>query len=228
MTEPLVIDVAPTAPAVGIVVVVEPLYGCVAVAAALDAGWGSVELASEADTAPIPLVSFEQAPPVDQRGGRCRVRCSDLASVAFDGALLGAPAIARPLGARLAAHAHVERVTFVPAPSTHAPTDTTPQLRCDTSAADSHWAAGMLIRVLLDELDGRDAILTDAAGIAVAIATGAEDVGAMLSAGARWRRHIARGGASDDLRIASAVDSMAVIPRVRREGDSYVAEPWAP
>jgi phosphosulfolactate phosphohydrolase-like enzyme len=83
----------------------------------------------------------------------------------------------------------------------------------------------MLIRVLLDELH-RDGELTDAAGMAVTIARGAEDVAAQLSAGARWRRHLERGGHAHDLRIAAAVDSIGVVPVIERDGDVLVARAW--
>lgn len=197
----------------GVVVVVEPLYGCVAVAAALDAGWESVELAADAPgTAPIPLVSFEQPPQAGQL--RCRVRSSDLHAAARDGDLLGAPVLARPLCARLAAEAGIDRVTFVPVTAG------------GELGSDAWWACGMLARVLLDELD-RPSELTDAAGLAVTLARGAEDPVAQLSAGARWRGHLDRDGHPDDLRVASAVDSLGVVPGVTLDGDALVARPVA-
>jgi hypothetical protein len=192
-------------------VLVEPTWGCVAVAAALDAGWSEVEISPSDDTTPIPLVSFEQRPP--DGAVRCRVRSSDLADVAHGGELLGAPVIARPLAAMLAARIE-ERVTFVPAPCG------------ERVAADAMWAVGMLIRVLLDELDDRSSTLTDAAGIAVTIALGAEDAATRLSTGARWARHLKRGGHPDDLRVAAAVDSIGVVPMLAREGDALVARVW--
>ncbi|MCB0880515.1 MAG: hypothetical protein KDC46_16215 [Thermoleophilia bacterium] len=195
-------------------VVVEPLYAAVAVAAALDAGWESVEVAPLAsDVAPIPLVSFEQPPGDGAR--RCRVRSSELLASIDHGMLLGAPAFARPLCARMAATAS-PRITFLPALAGAG----------DEVAGDAWWASGMLIRVLLDELDGRDAQLTDAAGIAVTLAQGAEDVAAQLSTGVRWHGHLARGGHPDDLRIAAAVDSLALVPAIRHDGDTLVAHAW--
>jgi hypothetical protein len=194
-------------------VLVEPLYGCVAVAAALDAGWESVELAPrDVDAPPIPLVSFEQPPAAGQV--RCRVRCDDLAAVAAPGMLLGAPVLARPLCSMLASGDHA-RITFVPATVD------------DELGSDAWWASGMLIRVLLDELH-RDSELTDAAGMAVTLARGAENVAAQLTAGTRWRRHVARGGHPDDLRIAAAVDSLGVVPVIERDGDVLVARAWLP
>jgi hypothetical protein len=219
-----------------VLVVVEPLYGGPAVAAALDSGWGSVELATELEgQAPIPLVSFEQVPSGELQGGRCRVRCDDLVDACrglVPGpslVLLGAPAFARPLGARLGsalAAPGVRRLTFVTAGSTHASPDPA-RLRFERVAADAWWAAGALIRVLLDELDLRGAQLTDVAGIAMHLATGTEEAAAHLGAGARWRRHLARGGAEDDLRIARALDSLAVVPEVIDEAGVLVARPWA-
>jgi hypothetical protein len=213
----LVIDVATSVSAAGddaIVVAVEPLYGVPAVALALDAGWDSVELAEpEPDVAPIPLVSFEQP----ARGARCRVRCADLLTAIEDGMLLGAPVLARPLASRIAATPGLERVTFLPAPAAG-----------ELVTVDGWWAAGMLIRVLLEELDDRPSRLTDAAGLAVTVAQGAEDPGAQLTAGVRWRRHLEAGGHADDLRIASAVDSVGVIPHVTSDGDALIAVPWPP
>jgi hypothetical protein len=195
-------------------VVVEPLYAAVAVAAALDAGWESVEVAElDAGAAPIPLVSFEQLPPPG--AGRCRVRSADLLASADHGVLLGAPAFARPLCARLAA-ASAPRISFLPALA-----GPEPEL-----AADSWWASGMLIRVLLEELEAAEVVLTDAAGIAVTLAQGAEDAAAMLGTGTRWRSHLERGGHPDDLRVAAAVDSLAVVPAISHEGDLLVARPW--
>jgi len=222
----------------GPIVVVEPLYGAVAAALALDAGWGSVEIAGgaegDAGTAPIPLVSFEQPPAPEHRGGRCRVRSGDalhaLTQHVFGDhpTLLGAPAFARPLSARLAALANDgawKRLTFVTAESVGAWSDES-GTAFERICADAAWASGMLIRILLEELDVCDATLTDAAGITVSLAQGAENTAAQLGAGARWRRHLARGGAADDLRIASAVDSIGVTPVVRREDDCVVAEAW--
>jgi hypothetical protein len=215
--QPILIDVLDprlAGPVVGgeLRILVEPTWGCVAVCAALDAGWHEVELASdELDAAPIPLVSFEQRPP--DGAVRCRVRSSDLADAAHGGELLGAPVIARPLAAMLAARIE-ERVTFVPAPCG------------ERVAADAMWAVGMLIRVLLDELDDRSSTLTDAAGIAVTIALGAEDAATRLSTGARWARHLKRGGHPDDLRVAAAVDSIGVVPMLARDGDALVARVW--
>lgn len=196
----------------GVVVLVDPFYGAVAVAAALDAGWGSVEVAvEEAQAPPIPLVSFEQPPPATVGGGRCRVRSDDLAAAGLAGAWLGAPAFARPLAARLAG-TDADRVSFVPI------------LAGGDVAADSWWAAGMLVRVLLDELD-RPSRLTDAAGIAVTLAQGAEDAHSQLATGARWEQHLARGGHPDDARIAAAVDSLAIVPVLTLEDGVLVARP---
>jgi hypothetical protein len=197
-------------------VLVEPLYGSVAVAAALDAGWDSVELAPADDPSapPIPLVSYEQPPSAGAL--RCRVRSDELVASADTGMLLGAPAFARPLAARIAM-LDVPRVTFLPALAGEVP----------ELAADSWWASGMLVRVLLDELEGRDARLTDAAGIAVTLAQGAEDASRQLSAGVRWQQHLQRGGHADDLRVASAVDSLGVVPVLRHERDLLVARAWS-
>lgn len=181
----------------GITVFVEPLYGCVAVAAALDAGWESVVIDREhPETAPIPLVSYEQRPTATV----CRVRCDDLA-LAPNGALLGCPANARPLASLIARSVSVEEdITFVPA------------LSEGEMAADSWWAAGMLIRVLLEELDQYPSFLSDAAGMAVILAQGAEVAEQMLMIGSRWRRHCAHEANRDDLRVASAVDTIGVVP----------------
>lgn len=243
-SEPVVIDVVAAShlDATGfdegdVIVIVEPLYGAPAVAAALDAGWGSVELATELEAqAPIPLVSFEQVPSGELQGGRCRVRCDDLV-VACRGpvagpalVLLGAPAFARPLGARLGSvltARALRRLTFVTADSVHAAPDPA-RIRFERVAADAWWAAGALVRVLLDELDLRDSQLTDVAGVAMHLATGAEEAATHLGAGARWRRHLARGGSEDDLRIARALDSLAVVPEVVDEGGVLVARPWVP
>lgn len=224
MAAPVVIDVA-TDPARiepdALVVLVEPLYAVPAVALALDAGWGSVELAAlEPGAAPIPLVSFEQPPGPEQRGGRCRVRSDDLAHASarvmtHDIVVLGSPVVARPLCSRIAAMDHAG-VTFVPAAAGG-----------EAMPADGWWAAGMLVRVLLEELE-RDSTLTDPAGLAVTIAQGAEDAAAQLSAGVRWRTHLERGGHADDLRLAAAVDSIGVVPVLSRSGDVIVARPWAP
>lgn len=229
--QPLVIDVVPDwgqATDADLLVLVEPLYGGPAVAAALDAGWGSVEIGPERrDAAPIPLVSFEQPPPVEQRGGRCRVRCDDLWGALDDAAsewetvLLGTPVLARPLASRLAVEA-IGRIAFVPAPSFRDPGE-------PTMCSDAWWASGMLVRVLLDELDARASELTDGAGIAVTLAQGGEPAAAMLGIGQRWRAHLQRGGSSDDVRVAAAVDSIGVIPSVDlRDEDSFIARAWLP
>lgn len=217
----LVIDVQPPGAALaaavrqGPVIVVEPLYGCVAAAAALDAGWQEVEIAGEREgQPPIPLVSFEQPPPGGASSRTCRVRADDLHG-AVEGlrgelgsgahpVLLGSPANARPACARLVQLlvAGMERVTLLPVPS-H-----------DTISADSWWSCGMLVRVLLDELDEFDSLLGDAAGMAVSLAadgTAAERLGA----GLRWDRHLARGGSPHDLRVAAAVDSLAAVPALQ-------------
>src|SRR5690349_17733890 len=108
MPGPLVIDVVSVdqfdhrVVAEGPVVVVEPLYGGVAVAAALDAGWSSAEVAlEEPGAAPIPLVSYDQPPPAEHReGGRCRVRATDLfdaVDLVLDEALVPAGAVAEVL-----------------------------------------------------------------------------------------------------------------------------------
>ncbi len=225
----ILLDVSNELPPAGadrLVVVVEPTWGSVAVAAALDAGWESVDIKGDDDraAAPIPLVSFEQRPPAD--ASRCRVRSEDLARVLAPLAthpdtqsptnvLLGAPALARPLASAINRVAP-EAIHLVACP--------TPD---GAMAADSWWACGMLVRVLLEELEG-ETELTDAAGVAVTVARGAEDAAAQLSAGARWRRHLERGGHADDLRIASAIDSIGVVPRVTREGESLVARAWLP
>lgn len=222
---PLVIDVLTAGSMVerrGLVVLVEPLYGCTGVALALDAGWQSVELADEqAGEAPIPLVSFEQRPSAD----RCRLRSNDLSIVADQvvdadhPAVLGCPANARPLGSAVA-RAGVDAITLIAAPSLG---DLTRDI-----TADGMWATGMLVRILLEELDDRPSTLTDAAGIAVTLAQGAEDPAVQLSAGVRWRRHLERGGHPDDLRVASAIDSVGVVPRIELEGDAIVARAWLP
>lgn len=208
--------------------VVEPTWGSVAVATALDAGWESVEVADDDDPpgAPIPLVSFEQRPPADAT--RCRVRCADLVrclgplpgnggsgSTSTSVVLLGAPVVARPLAAMIA-RSTPDAVHLVACPGADG-----------AMAADAWWACGMLVRMLLDELDG-DVALSDAAGVAVTVARGAEDAAAQLSAGARWRHHLGRGGHADDLRIASAIDSIGVVPRIARDGTSLVARAWLP
>lgn len=211
-----------------LVVVVEPLYGGVAVAASLDAGWSSVEVADATGGAPIPLVSFEQPVPRTpmQDAARCRVRSADLAA-ALDQLMgedstpvLAMPANARPAMSALArACASCDHVTFVPAG--HA---------ADSLTVDGMWATGMLIRILLEELDvERSVRLADAAGVAVTVAQGAEDPASQLSAGSRWRDHLAGGGHADDLRIASTVDSIGAVPIVTREGgtDALVATAWA-
>ncbi|MCW2926045.1 MAG: hypothetical protein JWM86_13 [Thermoleophilia bacterium] len=224
--EPLVIDVATidswhAAPAgASPVVLVEPLYGSVAVGLALDAGWGSVELAPGLESAaPIPLVSFEvPAPAVEgDADRRCRVRSTDLHAAArcVEGAgavLVGSIANARPLASRLATLLEAcERVTFLLAPSG----DT-------TLTSDAAWASGVLIRILLEELE-RASALTDAAGIAVTLAQGAEDPAAQLTAGTRWTRHLEGGGNADDLRVAGSVDTIGAVPRLHVEGDALVA-----
>jgi phosphosulfolactate phosphohydrolase-like enzyme len=213
-------------------VLVEPCYGVVAVAAALDAGWDSVEIAPQGTdlaTAPIPLVSFEQPVVGDQAGSRCRVRSDDLANSLdriVDGAghvVLAAPANARPAMSAVArASVAARSITFVPAAHALWPDP-------EPLTSDGMWACGMLIRVLLEELDTeRGSTLTDAAGIAVTIAQGAEDVATQLSAGSRWRDHLAAGGHPDDLRVASAVDSLGVVPAVRGGAESRIAHAWLP
>lgn len=214
----------------GPVVVVEPLYGCTAVLAALDAGWDLVEIAAELPgAAPVPLVSWEQPPPAGAEA--CRVRCDDLAvpiEMLVDRGIrpvLACPSAARPAMSRVAldiASARGENpvVTFVPAPALHAAGDADEPGLESTDARDSWWACGMLVRVLLEELDeqGRDARLTDAAGIAVSVAAPDEDAASALASGARLRRHLARGGSLDDVRVASAIDSHAAVARVARAG----------
>lgn len=229
---PVTIDVARDVNAIpsnATVVLVEPLYGVPAVALALDAGWGSVEVAPAARSAgPIPLVSFEQPVPAANRSSRCRVRSDDLAAVAGElgdrGALLGAPLLARPLAAQLAASSP-EAITFVPVPlATASQVDT---VGADRTCADAVWASGMLIRVLLEELDDRPSTLTDGAGIAVTVAQGAEDAATLLGSGLRWRAHLERGGHADDLRAASAVDMVGVVPRITIEDGVAVARVWS-
>lgn len=199
-----------------VVVVVEPLYLGVATALALDAGWGSVELAPlEEDGVPIPLVSFEQRPTIP--GGACRVRgdVDSLRAAAQVGSsdgitLLGAPAFARPLAARLAM-LEVEEIVLVPCAAR------------GVLSADAWWASGALIRVLLDELEGRGAVLDDAAGIAVTLADGSTDAYVPLGSGARWNQHLARGGHEDDLRVAASVDSVGTVPRLERGDDDRLS-----
>lgn len=203
-----------------LLVYVEPVYDCVAVAAALDAGWSSVELAELAvDVSPIPIISFEQ-PPSDG-AERCRVRGGWSSTQLRPGMVLGAPVLARPLCAQIAFRldaGRIDAVTFVPA--------LVPGMEASSPvSAAAWWASGMLIRVLLDELE-RDSMLTDAAGIAVTLATGAEDAGSQLSTGARWHHHLTSGGHEDDLRIAAAIDSFGVVPAVERDGDVLIARPW--
>lgn len=191
-------------------VLMEPLYVGPAAALALDAGWGSVELADVGDGAPIPLVSYELPPAAEHRGGTCRVRadlagvdaaCRELAVAADPVVLLGAPAFARPLAARLAFEGF-DAVEFVP-------------IAADGGvSADAWWASGMLMRVLLDELDGREAVLDEAAGIAVSLVGDLADAAPALGAGRRWNAHLAAGGHPDDLRLACAVDSIGVVPRL--------------
>lgn len=229
--DPLVIDVAHDAAAhahEAVVVLVEPTWGVPAVALALDAGWSAVELGpARPGAAPIPLVSFEQPPGLDQRRARCRVRDDDLyaaaaAVAAWPLVLLGAPMMARPLCARLAG-TQLSRITFVPVRSIAIDE---PAAGADQMSADAWWASGMLVRTLLDELDAREPLLTDAAGVAVTLAQGAEDAATQLSAGVRWRRHLDRGGHPDDLRVASAIDAVGVVPRLREVDGAYVAAAW--
>lgn len=232
MHEPLVIDVASSADAAAVgmadlVVIVEPLYGCVAVALALDAGWQSVEIAEQQvdGPPPIPLVSFEQAPAVEHQSSRCRVRSADLARtlaatpVAGPPVVLGSSVNARPLCARIAqGQSPLARVVLLPVGVDGEPI-----------GIDAWWASGMLIRVLLDELaeSARPVTLTDAAGLAVALARGAESAAAQLSAGRRWRDHRAAGGHDDDLRVASAVDTVAAVPLVLRANGAAIATQWS-
>jgi len=213
-------------------VVVEPAYGVPAVCAALDAGWGSVEVDHEHDgVAPIPLVSFEQPGAAD---GRCRVRSSDLDAALLtaddddaSAIVLAAPCIARPFASAVAGRAReLDVVRFSPAPSHRDCSE--PGREFETFAVDAVWASGMLIRMLLEELEGRDAVLTDAAGVSVSLAQGAESAVAQLGSGIRWRRHVAGGGHADDLRIAAAVDSFGIVPEVVVEAGVRVARPWLP
>jgi hypothetical protein len=245
MTEPLVIDVVSVdsfdhrVASEGPLVVVEPLYGCVAIAAALDAGWSSVDIAfEESGVAPIPLVSFDQPPPVEHReAGRCRVRATDVRDaldVALDDAvphptefvLLGSVANARPLASTLVRQLDdaATRITLLLAPSTAADgpagVDDRPT---EAVTIDAWWAAGVIIRILLEESDERDLALTDAAGIAVTLAQGAEAPAVQLTAGTRWRAHLAKGGHADDLRAAGSVDSLGIVPRVALVDGAYVA-----
>jgi hypothetical protein len=244
LTSELVIDLRladgdwrPTAE--DLVVVVEPCYGGVAVAAALDAGWDSVEIAEPVDdAAPIPLVSFEQPVPREHPDAtRCRVRAADLAAtlerITADEAtpVLAVPANARPAMSSLArACGACARVTFVPAwhvPVLEVDEDDEP---AEPLTMDGIWAAGMLVRVLLEELDDERAVrLSDSAGVAVAIAQGAEAPAPQLAAGARWRDHVATGGAEDDLRLAAAIDSIGAVPIVRFDDVEgvLVASAWS-
>lgn len=230
--DPLVIDVAHDAAAhadEAVVVLVEPTWGVPAVALALDAGWAAVEFGpARPGAAPIPLVSFEQPPGVAQREARCRVRDDDLYAAAAAVArlplvVLGAPTIARPLCAMLAV-TQLPRITFVPVRSIAAVDE--PAAGADQMSADAWWASGMLVRILLDELEAREPLLTDAAGVAVTLAQGAEDTAAQLAAGVRWRRHLDRGGHPDDLRVASTIDAVGVVPQLREVDGAYVATAW--
>jgi hypothetical protein len=244
MAEPLVIDVVSVdsfdhrVASEGPIVVVEPLYGCVAVAAALDAGWSSVDVAAERPgSAPIPIVSFDQPPPAEHRSdGRCRVRATDLfdaLELALDAdsaggaahVLLGCVANARPLAAQLARRVDAEalRVTFLLAPSTAADRVGLDERDTEAVTIDAWWAAGVIIRILLEELEERAVALTDAAGIAVTLAQGAEAPSIQLTAGARWRAHLERGGHADDLRSAGALDSLGVAPLVSIDEGRFVA-----
>lgn len=230
-------DTLDAAARAGAIVLVEPLYGGPAIAAALDAGWAEVELARELpDVAPIPLVSFEQAASGEPGVVRCRVRASDL----FDAVagleavtgpiLLAGPAWARPFAAQLAGwleRSDATRVTFVVTDSVHV-TDDEADARFERAPADGWWAAGLLVRIVLEELEVRDARLTDRAGIAVTVATGAEDARAQLAAGVRARRHLARGGAADDLRVAGAVDTFGIVPVLTLEAGVAIARAWSP
>jgi hypothetical protein len=229
------VEFAAVDPARTIMVIVEPLYLGVAAALALDAGWGSVELALRADAAPIPLVSFEQRP--TKPGGRCRVRgdvhdvtavvpnlvATDddipardkLSELAPPIVVLGSIVNALPLTSRLA-RADADAIAFVPAASDG-----------DVSG-EAWWACGVLVRSLLEEVEGRDCVLDDAAGIAVSLAGDEEDdARSALATGAGWRRHAELGGSEDDLRVAAARDSVGAIPRViERTHDSLVVTQW--
>lgn len=235
MAAPLLIDVvsdAFAAPLDSVVVLVEPIHAAPAAALALESGWSSVQVDAEQDgTPPIPLVSFEQSPSPGAASTRCRLRNDDLlaasAGLALDArdqlVLLGAPAFARPLCARLAI-ATPASISFVPVASTR---DGGDHVRgADGTSSDAWWACGMLLRVLLDELEAVDAGLTDAAGLAVRIAQGAEPADVELAASLRWNAHLARGGSADDLRVASAVDSIGIVPRLARDGEALVAAAW--
>lgn len=241
LSDELVIDVrladgdwSPTAE--DLLVVVEPVYGGVAVAAALDAGWETVEIAElGADAQPIPLVSFEQGVPRDQPAAtRCRVRSDDLVAtlervMAGDATpILATPANARPAMSGVArAVSACARVTFVPAIHV-VESDEEVDHPDEAMTVDGMWAAGMLIRILLEELETeRPVWLADGAGVAVSVAQGAEDPMSQLTAGVRWRGHLDTGGHVDDLRIAAAVDTIGVVPIVIEDDEgTFVARPW--
>lgn len=206
------LDVVRPAPEHTAVVLVEPLYFGVGAALALDAGWGSVELTERADASPIPLVSFEQRP--TERGGRCRVRgdITELAD-AFDAAtrivLLGSLVNARPLAARLALDPDVQRIEFVPVAS-------------GGRVSSDAWAvSGVLMRLLLEESE-RTCELDDAAGMAVSLGDISGDLSPVLAAGSRWKRHLSFGGSEDDLRVASAIDSVGIVPRIDSRSDTGI------
>jgi phosphosulfolactate phosphohydrolase-like enzyme len=211
-----------------IAVVVEPLYGCTAVASALDAGWDEVEIAPQlSDQAPIPLISFDAPRPRDAVSNICRVRATDLEQsvrVACRSSsqltLLASLANARPFAAQLALRLQrggvggdAASVVFVPA-----------RTASGAFAADAWWVSGVLIRLVLDELLDHDAQLRDAAGLAVTIAT-EESIahpGAQLAAGARWLAHVAAGGSADDARRSAAFDCVGIVPQCRLADDGLL------
>ena len=246
LSDELIIDVrladgdwSPTAE--DLLVVVEPVYGGVAVAAALDAGWKTVEIAELGANAnapgrePIPLVSFEQGVPRDQPGAtRCRVRSDDLVAtlervMAGDATpILATPANARPAMSGVArAVSACARVTFVPAIHV-VESEEEVDHPDEAMTVDGMWAAGMLIRILLEELETeRPVWLADGAGVAVSVAQGAEDPASQLTAGVRWRGHLDTGGNADDLRIAAAIDTIGTVPIViEDEEGTFIARPW--
>lgn len=230
-------------PRTGAVVVVEPLHGSPAVLAALDAGWDEIEVAAEAPgQATLPIAACEMPPPAP--GQRSRLRSGDLlAAIAAGRVIVGAdgdarpllvagPTSARPSAATLARWAvgRAGSVTFVPAPATgHGLDDgADPDRDGGELASDALWACGLLLRVLLDELGDEPTQLTEAAGVAVAVASGEEPPASVLGAGMRWRRHVARGGAPSDLPRAAAIDVHAVTGSVSWHDGVPIIRPWVP
>lgn len=135
--------------------------------------------------------------------------------------VLGSAANARAV-ARVVAGWAVDRVTLVAVPDARGAVEPDRQLRDERTSADAWWAAGLVIRLVLEELD-RAMVLTDAAGMAVTLATGAELPADQLGRGVRWRRHLACGGHADDLRVASALHSIDVVPELRLDDGAPLA-----